>query len=275
MFHHGLFTGNRNFSISLFCVFAEGMAFFAANTYFAFQVSVLYETDAIIVGARYSLMLVAAGTGAAIAGWYCAITKRVRWITVLAFLIFVAFFACMATTNRDTSNPVWGYPILLGIALGMTLPTLVTAAQLSIPPELISVASGLIISVRSLGGTIGITIYSVLFNDGMSLMAPNIAKAVLPAGLDADNLPAIIGALISHNESAIAQVPDITPDIVLRGTHALLDTYVEAFRDVWISAACFVAVAAIVSAFLFDPEKEFNNHIDAPLEEKHRFLAAE
>lgn len=38
MFHHGLFTKNRNFALALFCVFAEGVAFFAANTYFAFQV---------------------------------------------------------------------------------------------------------------------------------------------------------------------------------------------------------------------------------------------
>ncbi|KAK1621521.1 major facilitator superfamily domain-containing protein, partial [Colletotrichum phormii] len=268
MFHHGLFNGNRNFSISVFCVFAEGVAFFAANTYFAFQVGVLYETDAIIVGARYSLMLVSAGIGAAVASWYCTITKRVRWITTIAFLIFVVFFACMATTNSSSSNPVWGYPILLGVALGMTLTTLVTAAQLSIPPELISVASGLIISVRSLGGTIGIAIYSVLFNDGMSHTYANIAQAVLPAGFDAMDLPSLITALNSHDQSALAEVPGVTPDILSRGTHALLDTYAEALRNVWISASCFVAFAAIASAFLFDLEKEFNDHIDAPLERK-------
>lgn len=39
MFHHGLFKGNRNFTIALICVFCEGIAFFAANIYFAFQVS--------------------------------------------------------------------------------------------------------------------------------------------------------------------------------------------------------------------------------------------
>lgn len=39
MFHHGLFKGNRNFTISIICVFCEGIAFFAANIYFAFQVS--------------------------------------------------------------------------------------------------------------------------------------------------------------------------------------------------------------------------------------------
>lgn len=45
MFHHGLFTENRNFAIALFCVFAEGVAFFAANTYFAFQVSSSRKED--------------------------------------------------------------------------------------------------------------------------------------------------------------------------------------------------------------------------------------
>jgi MFS family permease len=39
MFHHGLFKKNNNFPIVLICVFCEGMAFFAYNVYFAFQVS--------------------------------------------------------------------------------------------------------------------------------------------------------------------------------------------------------------------------------------------
>jgi MFS family permease len=39
MFHHSLFSGNRNYTIALICVFCEGIAFFAANIYFAFQVS--------------------------------------------------------------------------------------------------------------------------------------------------------------------------------------------------------------------------------------------
>ncbi|KAK1674964.1 major facilitator superfamily domain-containing protein [Colletotrichum godetiae] len=203
IFHHRLFNGNRNFSISIFYVLAEG-------------------TDTIIVGPRYSLMLVAAGIGAAVASWYCAITKRVRWITTIAFLIFVVFFAFMATTNSSSSNPVWGYPILLGVALGMTLITLVTAAQLT----------------------------------------------VLPAGFDAMDLPSLITALNSRDQSALAEIPGVTAGILSRGTHAFLDTYTEALRNVWISASCFIAVSAIASAFLFDPEREFNDHIDAPLERK-------
>ncbi|KAK3392896.1 major facilitator superfamily domain-containing protein [Podospora didyma] len=268
MFHHGLFTGNRNFSIATFCVFAEGVAFFAANTYFAFQVSVLYEHDALIVGARYSIMMIVSAIAACCTGWYCAVARRVRWASVLAFVIFVAFFICMANTNQNTDLPVWGYPVVLGIALGMTLTTLVTAAQLSTPPELISVASGLIISVRSLGGTVGLAIYNALFNEVMGHLGDNIAKAVIPAGLDPANLGPFIGALASQNPAALSLIPGVTPAISSQGANALLETFVVAFRHVWIAGGCFVAIAAIAAAFLFDPRKEFNMHIDHPVEKE-------
>jgi MFS family permease len=40
MFHHGLFSNNRNFTIAIVCVFCEGVAFFAANVYFSFEVCI-------------------------------------------------------------------------------------------------------------------------------------------------------------------------------------------------------------------------------------------
>ncbi|KAK9417630.1 putative Major facilitator superfamily domain-containing protein [Seiridium unicorne] len=266
MFHHGLFTGNRNFSISALAVACEGVAFFGANTYFAFQLSVLYETDALIVGVRYSIMLIAACVGALATGWYCAVFRRVRWVTVAAFMVFLVFFVCMATSNIGSSNAVWFYPVLLGTALGMTLTTLVTAAQLSTPPDLISVASGLIISVRSLGGTVALAIYNALFTDEMKHLGENIAEAVIPDGLSPDALGDFIAALSGRNETALESIPGVTPQIISAGAQAILDTYVQAFRHVWIAAACFVALAAIVASFLFDPQQEFNMHVDEPIE---------
>ncbi|KAK3330756.1 major facilitator superfamily domain-containing protein [Apodospora peruviana] len=274
LFHHGLFTNNRNFAIATFCVFAEGVAFFAANTYFAFEVSVLFETDALLVGVRYSIMMYVSAISACLTGWYCAVTRQARWATLLAFLIFIGFFIAMATTNRDSNTATWGYPVLLGAALGMTLTTLVTVAQLSTPPELISVASGLIISVRSLGGTVGLAIYNALFNDAMGHVGDNIAGAVIPSGLAPDNVGPFIGALTSHNQTALGMIPGVTPEIIGAGANALLDTFVVAFRHVWIAGAAFVGLAAAVSVFLFDPTKEFNMHIDAPVEKEEDLYSA-
>ena len=157
MFHHGLF-GNRNFPLILACIFCEGIAFFAANQYFAFEVGILYESDNLIVGAWYGIAMIVSIFSALAAGFYCALTRRVRWITVLAFVIFVAFFVGMATSGVGDKTKVWGFPVLLGASLGMTLCSLITAAQLSTPPELIAITSGLVISIRSFGGAVGLAV---------------------------------------------------------------------------------------------------------------------
>lgn len=64
----------------------------------------------------------------------------------------------MASATLSSGDAVWGYPVLLGIGLGWGLTYLVTAAQLSAPPELIAITSGILLSIRSLGGSIGLAI---------------------------------------------------------------------------------------------------------------------
>jgi hypothetical protein len=269
MFHHGLFKSNRNFTISLTCVFCEGIAFFAANVYFAFQVSVLYETDSLIVGVRFGIAFIATTFASLCTGLYCAITKKIRGVIFLAFVIFTVFFVCMATTNKGTSKAVWGYPILMGWALGMTLIALVTVAQLSTPPELISIASGLVISVRSLGGTIGIAIckstlphYSNIlpsiyksntssnpdnsvFISATKHLAPNISAAVSAAGLPTDSINSFVTDLLAQNKTALPSIPGVNPDVIGAGVDALLDTYSTGFRNVWVSAVPFIVLATI------------------------------
>jgi hypothetical protein len=245
MFHHGLFDNNRNFTIALICVFCEGLAFFAANVYFAFQVSVLYETDFLLVTTRFSIAFVATIFGSLITGLYCAKTKKVRWMTFVAFSIFVAFFIGMACTTKDTSTAVWGLPVLMGFGLGMTLITLITAAQLSIPVELVSVATGLIISIRSLGGTIGIAIYNSVFIAAMKRLPDNVASAAIAAGLPTSSLYQFVGDIAGHNTTDLLTVPGVTPEIIGAGAGALLDTYAIGFRNIWLTALAFCVLAGI------------------------------
>ncbi|KAK0628354.1 hypothetical protein B0T17DRAFT_652233 [Bombardia bombarda] len=222
MFHHDLFTGDRNFSIATLCVFCEGVAFFAANTYFAFEASVLYETDALLVGVRYSIMMNVS-----------------------------AIAASLTAYDRNTNTALWGYHVLLGAGLGMTLTMLVIVAQISTPPELISIASGLIISICSLRGTVRLAIYNALFNSAMERLGDSIANAVIAEGLDPSFVSPFITAQAGHNYTAILNIPNITKDIIDAG-----------------------GVALILSMFLFDPQKEFNMRIDAPVEKEDELYSS-
>ena len=64
-----------------------------------------YERDNLIIGVWYSVPMIVAMFASLGAGYYCAKARRVRWIAVSAFMIFVAFFAGMATaTSEDQSS---------------------------------------------------------------------------------------------------------------------------------------------------------------------------
>lgn len=106
MFHHDLFANGWNFVIALVCVFAEDISFFAANNYFAFEVSVLYETDPLRTGIRYGINFIVCAVSAVLAGTVCSSTKKVRIPTVIAFCFMLIFFICMATATPGSSNPV-------------------------------------------------------------------------------------------------------------------------------------------------------------------------
>lgn len=48
LFHHGLYSRNRNFLLASLCIFAEGIVFYAAAGYFVFEMTTLYETKLLL-----------------------------------------------------------------------------------------------------------------------------------------------------------------------------------------------------------------------------------
>lgn len=246
MFHHGLFR-HRNFPIALLCVFCEGITFFCANNYFAYEVNVFYTSDPLRIGLHYSVAFYGFAVFAAVAGVFCWRTKSVRLPSVVAFVAFLIFNVLMATANSHTLEAnIWAYPVFLGAGLGLCLTALMTAAQFATPTELISLTSGLMVSFRSLGGSVGLAIYNAIFNNVLAEnLAPKIAAATLPLGLPKKSLGALIAALEANNQTAVALVPGVTPQIITAGAGALLDTFAVSFRYVWVAAGAFALIAII------------------------------
>lgn len=121
----------------------------------------------------------------------------------------------------------------------------------------------------------------------------NVASAALEAGLPSGSVEEFVGYIVAHNETGLATISDATPEIISAGADAALDTYAAAFRLVWLTAIPFLGIAAIcttpspevpcvttfadiaclAAVFLFDPTEEFNNHIDAPVEDRNELYS--
>ncbi|CZR37971.1 uncharacterized protein FPRO_06838 [Fusarium proliferatum ET1] len=266
MFHHRLFR-DRNFALALGCIFAEGMAFHCGNNYFAFEVSVLFSTDSLVIGAQYSMAFIALGISAIVSGIWCSMSKALRFPIILAFGFKILFMVLMATVSKSTPQALlWIYPITLGLGLGVCMPALITVAHFATPRELIAITSGLMISIRSLGGSIGLAVFNAIFSHGLSSnMAPKIAHAVLPLGFPERELPQLIPALAHNDIVALKQIRGISPEIIHAGVDGLLDAYRVSFRGVWVTTASLCLVASIAGFFLRDPTEKFTSQIDAPI----------
>ncbi|KAJ9604707.1 hypothetical protein H2200_010821 [Cladophialophora chaetospira] len=265
----GLFR-SRNFVLALLTIFAEGVSFFAANTYFAFEISIFTGEDLLISGLHFGVTFIAGSIVAYVAGIYSTKRKALRFPLVLGFLFLLIFFICLAATyNSNPKGGFWAFGVICGFGTGIILPLTMVAAQLATTPELISSASSLVIAVRSLGGTVGLAINNAIFNSALSTEIPKrIAAAVLPLGLPPSSLGMLIGGITSQDQALLAHTPGVTPQIIGAAAEALVQAYGIGFRNCWIAAACFTGAAVIASLFFYDPEEQFNAHIDAPAEER-------
>ncbi|ENH64960.1 hypothetical protein FOC1_g10005731 [Fusarium oxysporum f. sp. cubense race 1] len=228
---------------------------------------VLFAIDNIIIGAQYSMAFIALGISAIVSGIWCSISKALRFPIILAFGFKILFMVLMATVSKSTPQAlIWIYPITLGLGLGVCMPALITVAHFATPRELIAITSGLMISIRSLGGSIGLAVFNAIFSNGLSSnLGPKISHVVLPLGFPERELPQLIAALAHNDTVALKQIHGISPEIIHAGVDGLLEAYRVSFRGVWLTTASLCLVASIAGFFLRDPTEKFTSQIDAPI----------
>lgn len=174
----------------------------------------------------------------------------VRIPGVVSLALLNVFNILMATTTTSTPEAnYWGYIIFAGIGLGGITPTFMVAAQLTTPPELIALVSGLITIARSIGGVIGLAINNAIFNNTLSNELPDkIAAAAVSLGLPETSVGALIAAITSQDSAALAEVPGATAEIIAAAQGGQLEAYALAFRNCWIASACF-CLPGVISRF--------------------------
>ncbi|KEF62407.1 uncharacterized protein A1O9_00379 [Exophiala aquamarina CBS 119918] len=243
---HALFSRDRNLAISLFSIFCEGLVFAAANIYVPTQTAVLYEPTSLGVSLVFTICLICYVVFSPITALICYKFRNLRSLNVMGFVFLLTWAICMATTSLGSTSAVWGYQAILGVALAFILNAVVASAQLSAPPELISITSGLVAGIRSLGVTLGVAIYTAIFHSRITnLLASKVSAASLENGLPGSSVPALILGLSSGDPDQLAAVPGITPGIISAAARAFQEAYLGSFKSVWIAASCLSACGLI------------------------------
>ncbi|KIX08074.1 uncharacterized protein Z518_02729 [Rhinocladiella mackenziei CBS 650.93] len=122
-------------------------------------------------------------------------------------------------------------------------------------PQLTAFMSGLMLSVRSLGGSSDWVIYQAVFGHGISKnLVLKIAATTLPWGIPELSSEPLIGTSMSDNTANTAELPcrtyqGLTPEITAAAGWAVQEAYKLAFSYVWVATASFAFVALVGKSY--------------------------
>lgn len=122
---------------------------------------------------------------------------------------------------------------------------------LVIEPQDIGLATGVLGSLRALGGAVAQAVYvSVLNNELNKNMPKYVGPAAIEAGLPESSLSALLEALTAG--TGVESIPGATDSVVAAATAALKIAYSQSFRIVFYTTIPFSVLLIISSCFIPD-----------------------
>ena len=172
----------------------------------------------------------------------------------------VSFVGALAAMTPDTLEMGIAFTIIGPFFVGVIELLALALAPLFCKPSEIGVASGLLASIRSAGGSIAIAVYTTVLSNRLSTTIPaTIAGPAMEAGLDESQ----VGALAAAAQSGqLAAFPGITDEIIAAVSAVLPNAYSKAFSTVYLASLGFGGIAIIGCLFSKDAQKHLTDKVE-------------
>jgi EmrB/QacA subfamily drug resistance transporter len=225
-----------------------GMAMFGGIIYLPFYLQVVKGytptgSGLALLPMVIGIFLTSIGSGALVTR-----TGRYRVYPIVGAAIALVSLVLLTQLAVDTSYAMFALDIfLLGAGLGFTMQTVVTAVQNAVGFRDLGVATSAVTFFRSMGGAFGTAILG-------AVLSTRLTHHLEQAFAGSPQSGGAVGGSLSDVQAIAALPPEI------RGR--VLEAFVSALQDVFLTAAPFVALAVGV-AFLI-PELPLRTRHDAP-----------
>ncbi len=244
---------NRTFAVSAVILLLSGAGMFGAITMLPLFLQGAQQIPAARAGSLMIPLSLALVGGSATAGQLMTRTGRYRFLVIGGAVIMTAGLLLLSRINVDTPYAqLVPRMILVGAGLGLTMPVFAVIVQNALPYQMLGVATSAVQFFRSVGGTLGVAVFT------------GIMLHRFRSGLDgtAADVPAVTGNLSKLlNERGATEVQrayaESAPSGVAPWSQVLELAHVsqsEAIAGVFLIAACVVAVTFVFAWLL--PELE-------------------
>ncbi|KAF2649675.1 MFS general substrate transporter [Lophiostoma macrostomum CBS 122681] len=262
MIPHELFRGQRIVALSYAIAFAAGMNFFSILNFFPITFSSVYDPIPVQIGLKglgpaFTTTIGAIGFNAALSTF----PGRSREILLVAILFMTGFAGSLAVSNPENPKLTVALGSLASFGVGGVLVPAATVAMIVTPDAVITTAAALSLSIRTVGGSIGYSIYYNIFATKLTERLPTyVAEYAVKAGLPPTSAEAFVATFLTTPEE-IASVEGATPAVIAAAMKGTQWAYSKSLSYVWFTSIAFGSIAIVCCLLLPSTKKYQTNRV--------------
>ncbi|KAF7561424.1 hypothetical protein G7046_g2702 [Stylonectria norvegica] len=242
------------------------MVYYSLTILWPSIISAIYTTDVIDIGWQSSVVGGGVLLGQATAGVAISYIPKLKYQCIGAAVTVLTFVTAMASLSKDRWAATIAFGTIACTAVGYIENVAVPGVTLLWGPQDIGLATGVLGSIRALGGAVAQALYVSVLNNQL---AKNIPKFVAPAatdsGLPADSLPSLFAGITA---GSFTDVPGISDKIIAAVSAALVKAYTDSFHVVFYATVPFSFILLCAAFVVPNVEKFLTGNVAKRLQDK-------
>jgi predicted MFS family arabinose efflux permease len=155
---------NRNFTLASSMSFLLGLSMFGAMTFLPLYQQTVQHASPTVSGLLLIPMMLGSTVTSLIAGRITVQTGRYKALPIIGGAVMTVAMLLLSTIGASTSRwTTMGFFVVLGVGMGFLMQVTTLIAQNSVDPRDMGVASSSRAFFQQIGGSIGVSIFGVLF----------------------------------------------------------------------------------------------------------------
>jgi hypothetical protein len=235
-FAHELFVGKaRTFTLQLLLTFVGGMSLYTAAAFWTQQCQGMFTRDPIGIG----VSAIPGGVGGATGGFLGGLLigrgpgMGSNHILIYGTTLKLISDSVYTTLTPNTFSLAMGMGFLAMFGMGMSLVALIVCVQLASDDKHIGLATLVLGSIRAIGGSVAVTIYtSIMQNTLKEDAGPRVGKALMPLGVTREALGKLVPMLLGGKDQNASKIPSVTPQALKLAQDTIKWTWALAFKQV-------------------------------------------
>lgn len=224
---------HRTFLLSCLIGLFVGAALFGSTTFLPLYLQVVKGVSPTAAGMQLLPLMGGLLVTSIICGRLISRIGRYRMFPIVGTFLSTVALVLMGTFREDMPLEIlYGYSALLGAGLGMVLQVLILATQNSVDMKLLGVATSGVTMFRSIGGSIGVSVFGAIFTHGLQ---SRVAELALPMPVSTHGL----------GPEALRKLPPAAHE-------AYIHAFGSSLHTVYHVAACVLAAAFCLAWLLRD-----------------------